>query len=54
MFAQHWFLSLLDAQFHIERFRRDFNTARQHEACAPLTPFEFAQTFTAPPARLSA
>lgn len=51
---QHWFLSLLDAHFHIERFRRDFNTARPHEACRPLTPFEFAQTFTAPPAQLSA
>lgn len=51
---QHWFLSLLDAQFHIERFRRAFNTARPHEACHPLTPFEFAQTFTVPPAQLSA
>ncbi len=48
---QHWFLSLLDAQFHIERFRRDFNAARPHEACHPLTPFEFGQTFTAPPAQ---
>lgn len=52
---QHGFLSLLDAQFHIERYRRDFNTARPHEACHPLTPHEYAQTFTAPPtARLSA
>lgn len=51
---QHWFLLHLDAQFQIERFRRDFNTARPHEACRPLTPFEFAQTFTAPPAQLSA
>lgn len=52
---QHWFLSLLDAQFHIERYRRDFNIARPHEACHPLTPHEYAQTFTAPsPARLSA
>ena len=51
---QHWFLSLLDAQFHIERFRRDFNTARPHEACHPLTPHEYAQTFTVPRAQLSA
>ncbi|MFN0097488.1 MAG: IS3 family transposase [Gemmatimonadaceae bacterium] len=51
---QHWFLSLLDAQCHVERYRRDFNTARPHEACHPLTPFEFAQTFTTPPAQLSA
>jgi putative transposase len=51
---QHWFLSLLDAQFHIERFRRAFNTARPHEACFPLTPSEYAQTFTTPPAQLSA
>ncbi len=52
--TQRWFLSLLDAQFHIERFRREFNTARQHEACAPLTLFEFAQTLTVPRAQLSA
>ena len=32
---QHWFHSLLDAQFHIERFRRDFNTARPHEPVIP-------------------
>jgi len=51
---QHWFLSLLDAQIHVERYRRDFNTARPHEASHPLTPFEFAQTFSTPPAQLSA
>lgn len=51
---QHWFLSLLDAQFHIERYRRAFNTVRPHEACSPLTPAEYALTFTAaPPAHLS-
>jgi putative transposase len=52
---QHWFLSLLDAQFHIERYRRAFNTERPHKACFPLTPTEYARTFTAPqPAQLSA
>ena len=51
---QHWFLTLLDAQFHIERFRRAFNTERPHEASYPLTPHEYAQTFTAPRAQLSA
>lgn len=51
---QHWFLTLLDAQFHVERYRREFNTARPHEACHPLTPHEFAQTFTTQPAPLSA
>ncbi len=51
---QHWFHALLDAQFHIERFRRDFNRARPHEACRPLTPHEYAQTFTTPLAQLSA
>lgn len=54
---QHWFLSLPDAQFHIERWRRAYNTARPHTACYPLTPSEYAQTFTAtnsPPALRSA
>jgi putative transposase len=51
---QHWFLSLLDAQFHIERYRRAFNAERPHEACFPLTPNEYALTFTSTPAQLSA
>jgi putative transposase len=51
----HWFLSLADAQFHIEQWRRRYNTERPHESCFPLTPAEFAQTFTASPTtRLSA
>lgn len=50
---QHWFLSLRDAQFHIERWRRAYNTDRPHEACTPLTPDEFARTFPSP-AQLSA
>ena len=29
---QHWFLSLRDAQFHIERWRREYNTARTSSA----------------------
>lgn len=50
---QHWFLSLRDAQFHIERWRREYNTDRPHEAFRPLTPKEFARTFPSP-AQLSA
>jgi len=50
----HWFLSLEDAQFHIERWRRNYNTDRPHESCFPLTPTEFAETFSSPTARLSA
>ena len=51
---QHWFLSLRDAQFHIERWRRSYNTDRPHEALHPMTPIEFARTFLSPTARLSA
>jgi len=51
---QHWFLSLRDAQFHIERWRRSYNTDRPHIALHPLTPTEFARTFPSPTARLSA
>jgi putative transposase len=51
---QHWFLSLRDAQFHIERWRRHYNTDRPHEALHPLTPAEFARTFSSPTHRLSA
>ena len=51
---QHWFLSLADAQFHIERWRRAYNTDRPHRDCFPLTPAEYTQTFTSPTVRLSA
>jgi putative transposase len=51
---QHWFLSLRDAQFHIARWRRSYNTDRPHESCFPLTPHEYAATFPSPNARLSA
>ena len=51
---QHWFLSLRDAQFHIERWRRSYNTDRPHTAFHPLTPAEFARTFLSPTVRKSA
>ena len=51
---QHWFLSLRDAQFHIERWRRAYNTERPHQHCFPLTPSEYTLTFSSPTARLSA
>ena len=51
---QHWFLSLADAQFHIERWRRAYNTDRPHRDCFPLTPTEYTQTFPSPTVRLSA
>ena len=51
---QHWFLSLADAQFHIERWRRAYNTDRPHRNCFPLTPAEYTLTFPSPTARLSA
>ena len=46
---QHWFISLRDAQFRIERWRRAYNTDRPHAACYPLTPSEYARIFTASP-----
>jgi putative transposase len=49
----HWFLSLTDARFHIERFRQTYNTDRPTTACWPLTPAEYADTFSSP-TRLSA
>ena len=51
---QHWFLSLRDAQFHVERWRREYNTDRPHQQCFPLTPTEYTRTFLSPTARLSA
>lgn len=51
---QHWFLSLRDAQFHIKRWRRHYNTDRPHEALHPLTPAEFADTFSSSRAKCSA
>jgi len=42
---KHYFLSLADARFHIERWRREYNEDRPREACYPLTPSEYARTF---------
>ena len=50
----HWFLTLADARFHLERFRQSYNTDRPSRACWPLTPSEHAATFPSPPLRLSA
>lgn len=43
---QHYFASLREAQLQLDRWRREYNTARPHTACYPLTPSEFARTFT--------
>ncbi len=40
---QHWFLSVPDARFHIERYRRDYNEVRPHSALDNKTPAEFAR-----------
>ena len=50
----HWFLTLLDARFHLERFRQSYNTDRPARACWPLTPAEHADTFAPSPVRRSA
>ena len=50
----HWFLTLLDARFHLERFRQSYNTDRPSRACWPLTPAEHADTFAPSPVRRSA
>jgi hypothetical protein len=41
----HWFLTLLNARFHLERFRQSDNTDCRSRACWPLTPAEHAGTF---------
>lgn len=40
---QHWFVSLADARFHIERYRVDYNEVRPHQSLADRTPAEFAR-----------
>ena len=50
----HWFLSLADARFHIERIRQSYNTDRPTRACWPLTPAQHADTIAPSPIRLSA
>jgi putative transposase len=42
--SQHWFLSLADARFHIERFRIDYNEVRPHSSLGNATPSAFAAT----------
>jgi putative transposase len=42
---QHYFVSLPDAQFHLDRWRHAYDTARPHTACYPSIPSEFARTF---------
>src|SRR5262245_59846602 len=41
---EHWFVSLADAQAHIEAWRVDYNTVRPHSALADLTPHQFAES----------
>lgn len=41
---QHYLLSLRDARFYIERWRRACADDRPRVACASLTPSEFSRT----------
>jgi putative transposase len=41
--SAHWFESLLDARFLIERWRQDYNDARPHTSLGGLTPTERAR-----------
>lgn len=50
---EHWFVSLLDARWTIETYRRDYNSYRPHSSLGGLTPEEFARraaALQAPPA----
>lgn len=42
---QHWFVSLADSRFHIERYRIDYNEVRPHSSLENQTPAEFAEAF---------
>jgi len=44
---EHWFVSLLDARWTIEHYRRDYNGYRPHSSLGGLTPEEFARRATA-------
>ena len=46
--------ALADARFHLERWRRSYNTDRPHESHFPLAPAEFVETVSSSTARLSA
>jgi putative transposase len=54
--SAHWFDTLTDARFQIERWRQDYNEVRPHTSLAGRTPAEFAKTLkeTGPITRLSA
>lgn len=54
--SAHWFETLPDARFHIERWRQDYNEVRPHTSLAGRTPAEFIETLkeNAPITRLSA
>jgi putative transposase len=43
--AAHWFLTLADARFQIEQFRRDYNDARPHSSLGNRSPREFTKTY---------
>ena len=45
--SQHWFLSLPDARFHVEQYRRDYNEVRPHSALDNKTPAAFAREHAA-------
>lgn len=54
--STHWFETLTDARFQIERWRQDYNEVRAHTSLASRTPTEFAATLKEndPITRLSA
>lgn len=54
--STHWFETLTDARFQIERWRQDYNEVRPHTSLAGRTPTEFAATLkeSDPITRLSA
>lgn len=43
LLSLHWFVSLADAHFHIERQRIDYNGLRPHQSLKVRTPPEFAR-----------
>jgi len=51
---QHWFLSLRDARFYVERWRREYSPDRPHRQCFPLTRTEHTRAFLSSIARLPA
>lgn len=47
---EHWFVSLSDARWLIESWRKEYNQIRPHSALKGRTPLEFAQAELSPPA----